>query len=440
MHNWRKKFSNSSIFYITPDVKRGIGLERILPSYHIICSFLDPIVPTLRKQGANIFCLEEVGNHEFLRINNSGKLLEHPLVLRYIKKHAVNTPYIAYFKPSLKLDILIGKKGFIPAGNTSGVNEQFENKINFISLVKKYFPQSAIPSVVGVLGSLSFKNLAKKLGIPFVIQFGHGWAGKTTFFICNEKEFIDLAKKFRNTNVKVSRRINGFTVLNNCCIYRESVYLSPPAIQISGIKELHHNPGITCGRQWPAKFIDYKQTKLINSISRMLGKIMGECGFRGFFGLDFLVEQKSGRIYLSEVNARFTASTPFFTYLEQSIDIVPLLAYHFGEFMHKVLPVQYESPEGIVGSQIILRSACFEPLISSYPGFGVYKIIDSSPKLIKNDYHPGELSDREYVFIGRLTRKYGTSNEEIARIEMRDEVLETPLKLKPWLKNLIVRV
>jgi len=64
-----------SIFFVSPDVKRGMGLEDVLPHYHIVCTYFDPLIPILRRQGARIFCLEEVDPRKSLETNNTGKLL-----------------------------------------------------------------------------------------------------------------------------------------------------------------------------------------------------------------------------------------------------------------------------------------------------------------------------------------------------------------------------
>lgn len=437
MSNWWEKFRNENIFFVTPDVKRGLGVEDLLQNYHIICSFFDPIIPILRNQGANIFCLEESIETDSSKINNSGKLLEHPLVSNYISKYSQTTPHIIYFKPSVKLDLLIRRKGYLPVSNNSELNEQFENKINFFNLLLRHFPQLAIPSELGILGNLSFKKLANKLGLPFVVQFGHGWAGKTTFFIESEGKFVEISQKFSHTKVKVSRKIDGFTVLNNCCVYKNLVLISPPAIQLSDIDKLYKKPGVTCGRQWPAKFLTGSQINNIYDISQKIGKIMSKGGFKGFFGLDFLVESNLGKIYLSEINARLTASTSFYTRLERGFNMAPLFVYHLAAFLNKSLNTKYKITNDIAGSQIIFRSSSHKPVLSTPSGFGVFAFKDSKPVLVEKGYSPEKLDINEFIYMDRLVKNIKTTDEEIARLETKREVLEKPTRLKSWVRNLL---
>jgi len=193
-------FKNDNFFFVTPDVKRGIGLEDILPNYHIICTYFDPLIPILRKQGAKIFCLNEEIGDSALFFNNSGKLLENALVKDYIRQKSEH-PYILAFKPSMKIDLVCEKNGFIPLINKAELNSHFEDKINFFLLVKKYFSDFCIPGIIEVLEKLDFANLVKQFGLPFVIQFSHGWAGKTTFFIRDRSKFIELLPKFAKLKV-----------------------------------------------------------------------------------------------------------------------------------------------------------------------------------------------------------------------------------------------
>lgn len=435
MKNWLDGLRKKSIFFITPDVKRGIGLDRILPNYHIICAYTDPLIPILRKQGAHIFCLEENQEESEEAIKNSGKLLEHPRVSEYIKRFTRNIPAIMYFKPSLKLDFLIEKNGYRPIGNKSNLNEQFENKIEFFQFLGKHLQRYCIAGETGILSNFHFTTLTKKYETPFVVQFGHGWAGKTTFFINHEDEFADLVKKFPQTKAKVSQKIEGYTVLNNCCIYGDAVLVSQPAIQVNNVKELSSQEGVTCGRQWPVQFLGKAEIDQIKNISQTIGILMRKTGFTGFFGLDFLIGEKSRRIYISEVNARLTASSAFFTRRQLGEGVIPLEAYHMGSFLQISLPILKEETH-IIGSQIIFRdpSRVIDSLFSQ--NYGVFKVINDQPQFLKSEYAPEKLTDKEILFMKRYRRGKEEIGDEISRIETKQEVLEKPGKLALWLKNL----
>lgn len=430
---------NESVFFVTPDVKRGLGLTDLLPNFHIICSYPDPLIGVLRKQGAKIFCLHETGVGGAPKINNSGKILENPITVEYINKNTRGNPGIMYFKPSVKLDYLIFRMGYKPVGNSAEINEKFENKIFFTDYLNKNLSEYAVPSFTAVLGQLSYVEVKKILGERVVIQFGHGWAGKTTFFIEREPGLDKLKSKFPQTGVRVSKKIEGITVLNNCCIFKDRVFISPPAIQISGIKILHENPAVTCGRQWPAKFISEDSIRQINNISVKVGERLIGAGFRGIFGLDMIVEASSGRVYLMEINARMTASTPFFTRLQLGAGQIPFMMMHICAFLgvkgSKIPDDEYKA--GISGSQITFRKEYPGSPVSGLPEFGVYKT--EKGELIKTGgrYYPERLGDKELIIVKRGEGWVKPSDGEYFRMETGSEVLQTPGSLSNWVTALL---
>lgn len=428
MNEWSDKLNKFNIFFITPDVKRGIGFEDLLPNYHIICSYWDALIPVLRKQGADIFCLAEISK---MVPNNTGQLLSDRNVLSFIQKNSSVIPYIMFFKPSIKIDIFCQKTGFGVVGNSSRLNELFENKVKSYTLLHKYFPSYLIPGETGQLGRLNYKDLFSRYGSPFVIQFGRGWAGKTTFFINNKKDFEAVQARYLYTEVRINKKIDGLTVLNNCCIYQDYIMVSPPALQISGIKILHPNPSVTCGRQWPVKFLDKKQIETINDISEKIGKLMQQKKYQGYFGLDFLAEKKSGKVYLSEINARLTASTAFYTKLERGLGRIPLLGYHLASFLHLGLP-ETQKTESLTGSQLIIRKDSEIKLDFVSRDLGVYQVQKMRLKFGSENYHPEKLKPNEFILIKEYLER-----EERGRIETIEEIITVPMRLTKQFENLI---
>lgn len=437
MHKIPDQLLKSSIFFVTADLKRGLGLDGILPDYHIICGHYDPLILQLRKQGMQIFCLEEKGIVIEKKYNNTGKILENDETVNYINKKSKETPIVMYFKPSRKIDYLLDKYKWNKAGNSSDFNECYENKIYFTRFLQKYFSDLGIPSLTDRLNKLSFAELIKTYSRPYVIQFGHGWAGKTSFFIENEKDFLNLSQKYPDTFVKVSKFIRGFTVLNNCCIYQNKILVSPPAVQISAVKKLYPSPFVTCGRQWPAKFISEKQEEEINRISQQVGSVMQKNGYKGFFGLDFLTEESTGKIYLSEINARLTASSAFFTKLELGCGKIPLILYHLASFLNLSLPdFDHDYPK-FKGSQIIFREGGGLPVKHDPEFFGLFTSSYQKSVFISDKYQPDKLKDREYIFLKREKSLTNSKGVETARIETLMEVLQTTNTLSGWVDQLI---
>lgn len=428
MKKYLKFLSKKSVFFITPDVKRGLGFEDLLPDYHIICIYSDPLISVLRKNKANILCLEELTSGNINPVKNSGQLLENKLVENYIRKNSVSVPFIAFFKPSLKIEYIIKKKNYKSLGNSVYLNEKFENKIHLIDLLRKDFSGLINDSLTEKLTGLKFSDCAKKFNLPFVIQFGHGWAGRTTFLIENEKSFNGLKSKYPLTIVKAARLIVGYTILNNCCVYGNNIFVGPPALQINGIKKLSPKDFVTCGRQWPDTILSKKMISDIKETSIGIGQLMSLEGYRGFFGIDFLVDQKSGRIYLSEINARLTASSAFYTGLERDLGEIPLLALHYASLLNENLSFPLNINLRIKGAQVIFRDAKTIDDINIKKS-GTYKIKGTKAEYVNDDYRPGNLTGKSFIFHSEEKIR---DDAEIARLETIEKVLDAPGKLSAW--------
>lgn len=432
--------NNFSVFFVTPDVKRGLGVETIFPNYHIITANDDYCLPALRKRGVNIFCLK---NDTALKEipQNSGQILENKNVLEYIKKNARGKVYIAFFKPSLKLDRTIEKYGFNKIGNGFGLNEIFENKVSGIQLIAGNYPEYILPFRINKLSLIDFRKAGSDFNLPLVIQFGHGWAGKTTFFISEEKEFLNLQKQFPQTLVRINSYLPGFTILNNAALYREQVFVSPPALQISGFKELSLKQGVTCGRQWPTNGVSLSVKNKIADISRDIGSLMIKSGFRGFFGLDFLIDENQEKVFLSDINARLTASASFYSQLELGLGSLPLLYLHFAEFLgidfdiRQVITYENSISEKISGSQIIIRNIKTQANLT-LSNSGQFKL-ENNKAILKNAdvYDLINMKENELFYL--KNKNDLRDNSELSRIETKMTALDSPRRLNDWLAKLI---
>lgn len=425
-----------NLFYITPDAKRAFGLERVLPNFFIICARKDSIVDIARKNGVRIFCLEEAIGDLKGGFRSSSQLLAHKKVQSHILENSKGKKsHVLYFKPNLKADVLCRELGYEKVGNSHALNEQFENKVNFFEVSASLVPQNHIKGFVETIGAARFSEITAALGLPFVVQFGHGWAGNTTFRITSEVDFKILAEKFAFTNARFSKYISGKTYLNNCCIYNDRVLKSNPAVQLNDIPLLSNRANVTCGRQWPAPSLTNDQKGTIMAISQKIGEAMMQKGYRGFFGLDFLVEDSSGKVYLSENNARFTASAPFFTKQEILQDTIPLMYFHIAAFLHYDLP-SYNVSE-FSASQLIIRKddRMYSPVHKLKTG--VYGHVDNALEFKYESYDSEKTANNEMFIHETDAQGPGKIDDELARIEIKKMVLDYPGKLTKDLEKTV---
>lgn len=426
------------IFYLTNDVSHGLGPEKLLPNYHIICIDDHPLVDYLIDDGRKIFCLERVLRKKNIIFRTSGKLLEQPEVRKYIKQNSAGKiPNILCFKPSPKLENLCRQFGYRNLGNPVSLNRLFEDKISFFKICQELglpVPKGGIVS----LAEADFGRLKRKYGPKMVVQFGRGWAGSTTFFLENRQEFNILKRQFGKIKVKVNQFIKGKTVLNNGCVTGDGVLIGPVAEQLTAINGFTAKRGGTCGRVWPAK-LSQKQDLEIEKLTCKVGQEMQKRGYLGYFGLDFLIEQGTGKVFLSENNARFTASAPFFTKLEILEGRLPLMLCHLKAFLGESFKVAKWQSFRVTGSEIIVRNTAKVP-VAVKEDFrpGVYRQEKGELKFLRAAYDIEGIKNQEEFFLTAAAKGRLVNPEmEMIRLDTLKNLLDKDGQLRAWAVELL---
>jgi len=290
----------------------------------VVDKFLDIDIPEIKN-----FYKIYLSDYPSVKIKNSGKLLSHPKVIEFIKSTCGSlTPAIIPFKPSAKIDFICQKNNWINISNPSPINRFLEDKIKFAKLCQKY-NLSTLPFSIDIFTKTNFIKYQKIHGKKLVIQTHFGWAGNSTF---SASSWSELKNKISpNITVKFSPFIKkSYSLLNNCCLSKFGLIQSPVALQYTGIKPFTQNQFTTVGRQWPS-FAPPKIIKNIYQITEKFSKIISQIGYKGFFGLDFLITDN--KVYLLECNPRLTASFSFYNKIEKNLNLTPLFYFHLIEFL-----------------------------------------------------------------------------------------------------------
>lgn len=315
----------------------------------VVDNFLDISLPQL-PNFHSIFM-------ENLKVKNSGYLLSQAKVQNQIKTSS--NPVIVPFKPSAKIDLLCQKNHWLLVANPAKINRLLEDKVKFFELCS----QNNLPIVPAFIAEFTKKNFLKaqqKFGQNIVIQTHFGWAGNSTHQFNN----YDSAKNLipQNTLAKFSPLLtNSYSLLNNCCLTKFGLIQSPPALQYTGLSDLTTNPFATVGRQWPSLAPSEIQEKIKKISTDFSEKILKPLNYRGFFGLDFIVQ--NNQVYLLECNPRLTASFAFYTQIELKNNLTTLFYFHLAEFLNLDFKIDISLEQNrfynqnLLGSEITLRDS-----------------------------------------------------------------------------------
>lgn len=117
------------------------------------------------------------------------------------------------------------------------------------------------------------------------------------------------------------------------CVYDSStVTLHPMSVQLIGVPALTHRQFGYCGNDFAAaRAVPSAIVEEIDSTTRTIGRWLGSMGFRGAFGVDYLVHHEV--VYFAEINPRMQGSTRMSSQLAQQVDRVDLCLDHVAAFL-----------------------------------------------------------------------------------------------------------
>jgi glutathione synthase/RimK-type ligase-like ATP-grasp enzyme len=240
--------------------------------------------------------------------------------------------YFLPYAPSLGLEKFIQKYNLANLkilANSSKMRDKFEDKIRTRALLQNL--GITVPSgEVSRIDSLDFNELKNKYGLPFVIQLPFGTSGSGTRFIFDKfglDEFsIEVARNEKAYAI-VAKYVHGVPMNANAVIWDGEVILSPPSFQVIGPSECSNHSEAYCGNDYAAAAkLDFQVKTRISSMFLTLGKHLSNTGYKGIFGIDFILTDNE--VVAIEINPRFQGSTQLMTLGQIQAGIDPIVRFH----------------------------------------------------------------------------------------------------------------
>lgn len=341
--------------------KRALDAHQFLtfmPVQMIACADYGDDVRHLERGGINIFSLEkyEGQRREWHHITEEifqgefGKQLKDNI--RNLNRE-VNL--ICYHSSKYVEDFVDSN----PSVNLLSVRIDLKESLDDKTVLPEALPKIGIKPITGEVSKmkqLTFEKLARKYGLPFVLQIPIGTAGSGTAFISRQAEFDSWYGKHENSKVKITRFVQGASVAINGVVYKDMVVYSQPNIQIVGQPECVTLNTNYCGSDFTITktFKDSTFSKIYDYTGK-IGRWLAAKGFKGMFGLDFIVTYDTEDVYVCEVNTRFTGENQFIADFQAIRNQVPLSFFHIASFLDINIPDE----------EIDKYNAALSPLVGS---------------------------------------------------------------------------
>jgi len=298
------------ILYIARDIERAIGGIHLDNFY--IATNNSQYAQSFKKDFKDKIIL--IDKKETL---DTVELLQQPEVIDFIKKIR---PFILVFKNTPQIEKICSSmecKLLNPPSKTANEIEEKISQIEWLDENQKYLPDFEITECKNII----FENT------PFIIQYNHGHTGQGTILVEKEEELEEIKQKFPHRIVKKSKYIDGPMYTVNCVAASSKIILGNISLQITGIQPFTDLKFSTVGNDFsiPYQYLDVQQKNQIEKIATDIGLKMSEDDWCGLFGIDIKIDEKNGKVYLIEINARQPASSTFESELQSKTGVSPTI-------------------------------------------------------------------------------------------------------------------
>lgn len=396
---------------------------------------------------------EELPHEEFQSIEDiNNYLLQHPQVIDFIKKNkkkgkADKALFLMFDEKTEALAKKLGLELIFPSAK---LRTFMDNKVNTNRIAEK----AGVPCVPYVLSKVKdyahLRSVSQKLGDQLVIQTPFGDSGHTTFFISNEKEYQKYAEEIeQEKEVKIMKRINCRGSAIEACVTRHGTVVAPLMTELVGFKELTPYKGGWCGNEiFPDAFTPAIRAKA-TKYTQQFGDQLRKEGYKGYFELDFLIDQDDQNIYLGELNPRITGASSITNHAVFALSDVPLFIFHILEWMDQdyeldvaAINRRWADPDNIDHwSQLVVKHTKDTiEYVTEAPRSGIWKLHNDGTMLFdRMDTHRRYVELDNEAFFLRIIRKgdYLYEGADMGILVMRGRLMTDEFQLTPRAKKWI---
>ena len=243
------------------------------------------------------------------------------------------------------------------------------------------------------------------------------------------------------------KRINCRGSAIEACATKEGTIVGPLMTELVGFKELTSYRGGWCGNEIFATAFRPKVRQKARELTFKFGEQLRKEGYRGYFELDFLIEQKTDEIYLGELNPRITGASSMTNHAAFAHADAPLFLFHLLEFSGVPFKLDIAELNARWADQSNIDSWCqmvikhtvdSVDIVSAAPETGIYKMLDNGRVVFDRfDYHRRAVeSEREAFFLRILgTGDYRYEGADLGILVTRGRAMTDGFKLTPRSKK-----
>lgn len=211
-------------------------------------------------------------------------------------------------------------------------------------------------------GEARFTELRDSLGLPFVLQAARGQSGSESYLIHGEPDLARACGRLADDEVWVAPFAGVLSLNINAFAMASRVAVAYPSVQLVGLSTVGARPLGYCGNDFTSTgSLPGETVRAAQEQAERIGGWLASLGFRGLFGIDFVVERDSGKVSAVDLNPRWQGSTVLETQAMLRAGRIPLaaaeLAYVTGALGEgDIVPLLDDFRAPLIGSQLHLTN------------------------------------------------------------------------------------
>jgi len=363
----------------------------------------------------NTFVPSEHPHPEFQSIEDiNNYLLEHKEVVDFIRNRGKDAKAV-FLMFDETTEVLAGELGVEVWFPKAALRSRVDDKIETVRIGNK----AGVPSVPNVLAEVEsweqLQELAEPLGKDLVVQSAYGDSGHTTFFIKTERDFRRHEHEIvGHGEMKIMKRITCRGSAIEACATKHGTIVGPLMTELVGFPELTPYRGGWCGNEIFANAFTKRVRAQARDYTIKFGNQLRKEGYRGYFELDFLIDQKTRNIYLGELNPRITGASSMTNHAAFAHADAPLFLFHLLEFSGmpfdldiEELNARWADPENIDSwSQMVIKhTEDSVDILTEAPESGIWRLLpDGRVEYDRFDYHRRAVRDESEAFFLRILK------------------------------------
>ena len=437
------------IYFISATNFNLLGIDRWVNRFRYI-SYID----CFDGRHPNVFVPSESPHAEFESIEDiNNYLLQHKDVVDLIERRG-GKPVATFLMFDEKTEALARELGMEVWFPPAKLRTRCDNKMETVRIGNKagvYSVPNALEKVESYAHLMQVAERAR-LGRDLVIQSAFGDSGHTTFFIASEAEFDKHKDEIVNDpEVKIMKRINCRGATLEACATQSGTLVGPLLTEVVGARELTPYKGGWCGNEvFPGAFSEDVRAKARDMAERFGNQLLSE-GYRGYFDLDFLVEE-SGEVYLGELNPRICGASPMTNHAAFAYADAPLFLFHLLEFSGvpfelnvREINERWAQPHFIDSwSQLVIKYTEDKvDRVTHAPATGIYRLAeDGTIGYQRFDYERRAIDSEREAFFLRITGPGDYRYEGadlgilITRGRSMDDNFKLNLRARDWIRGI----